>query len=313
VTLPLLTGNDTFVFENHAQTLTNKALVAPSWSAGATGVGVLDIAGSGPGTNNWTCLRLRDGTTNGTNKCGAITTARKTNSNPDFLVFAGGDDGSNTIAYFGGGGWGLSEATQINFFTRTTYPGANADGGTQSFGIDRGTVYVGVAALTTSATSGHFWIPSCPGVPTGNPSAVYTNAAALLVDSTNKEFYFLNGTTWYQAGKYVRPYSATIESPTSSEKVVLGFTTVPLTVSAIRSVLPGGSSTPSVTFSIRYGTDVSGSGTEVVTSGITTTNTTTGTNTTSFNSASIAAGNFIWITTSAKSGTVPQLHVTVQF
>jgi hypothetical protein len=68
-----------------------------------------------------------------------------------------------------------------------------------------------------------------------------------------------------------------------------------------------------VTFSIRYGTDVSGSGTEVVTSGITTTSTTTGTNTTSFNSASIAAGNFIWITTSAKSGTVPQLHVTVQF
>lgn len=100
-----------------------------------------------------------------------------------------------------------------------------------------------------------------------------------------------------------------IESPTNSEKIIMFFTPVAFTVSEIRSVVIG--TTPSVTFSIRYGTDVSAAGTEVVTSGITVTNTTTGTSTTSFNNASIPADQFVWITTSATSGTVTQLHVTV--
>lgn len=107
--------------------------------------------------------------------------------------------------------------------------------------------------------------------------------------------------------------SISIESPTSSEKIVIFYTTEARTISKIMAVLPGGSSTPSVTFSIRYGSDVSAAGTEVVTSGITVTSATTGSSTTSFTNATIPAGNFMWITTSAKSGTVPALHVTVEF
>lgn len=107
-----------------------------------------------------------------------------------------------------------------------------------------------------------------------------------------------------------REKSVTIESPTATEKIILFFTTAALTVSQIRSVIIGGTN---VTFSIRHGTDVSAAGTEVVTSGIQVTNTTTGLSTTSFNNASIAADRFVWITTSAVTGTVTQLAVTVVF
>jgi hypothetical protein len=107
-----------------------------------------------------------------------------------------------------------------------------------------------------------------------------------------------------------RSKSIAIENPTASEKWVLFFTESAITVAKIEAVLLG-SSTPSVTFSIRYGTDISGAGTEVVTSGITVTSVSTGSATTSFNSASVPASNFVWITTSAQSGTVTALQVSV--
>ena len=42
VTLPLLTGNDTFVFEAHTQTLTNKTLTSPVFNTSVSGTAVLD-------------------------------------------------------------------------------------------------------------------------------------------------------------------------------------------------------------------------------------------------------------------------------
>lgn len=107
------------------------------------------------------------------------------------------------------------------------------------------------------------------------------------------------------------PKAVTISAPSGSEKLALFYTTAAITISQIRSVVSGTS--PSVTFSIRYGSDFSAAGTEVVTSGITCTNTTTGLSTTSFNNASITANNFVWLTTSAISGTVTALNVTVVF
>jgi hypothetical protein len=59
VTLPLLTGNDTFVFESHAQTLNNKTLLSPTIAnfsnaqhnhENAAGGGTLDTAAIASGT-----------------------------------------------------------------------------------------------------------------------------------------------------------------------------------------------------------------------------------------------------------------------
>jgi hypothetical protein len=107
------------------------------------------------------------------------------------------------------------------------------------------------------------------------------------------------------------PKALTIINPTSSENAVLFFTTTSVTLSQIRSTVKGTS--PSITFSIRYGTDISATGTEVVTGGITCTNTTTGVSTTSFNNATVPINSFVWLTTSASSGTVTQLAVSLLF
>jgi hypothetical protein len=106
------------------------------------------------------------------------------------------------------------------------------------------------------------------------------------------------------------PRSITIELPTATEKIPMFYAYEAITLRQIESVLIG-SSSPSVTFSVRYGSDLSASGTEVVTSGITVTNTTFGLATTSFNNGTIAANSFVWITTSAVSGTVNYLNVSL--
>lgn len=62
-----------------------------------------------------------------------------------------------------------------------------------------GNVVVGTAALATTATAGFPWIPSCAGAPTGAPTAPYTNAAAMVVDTTNNRLYVRVGSTWRYA------------------------------------------------------------------------------------------------------------------
>jgi len=104
----------------------------------------------------------------------------------------------------------------------------------------------------------------------------------------------------------------TIEFPSASENVGMWKTPVAITVSSLEAVLVG-SATPSVTFNIAFGTDRT-SGTNVFTSGQTATSTTTGhTFNSGFNDATIPAGSFIWITTSAQSGTVTNIELTINY
>lgn len=104
----------------------------------------------------------------------------------------------------------------------------------------------------------------------------------------------------------------TIEFPSSAESIGMWKTPVAITVSSLEAVLVG-SSSPSVTFNIAFGTDRT-SGTNVFSSGRTATSTTTGhTFNSSFNDATIPAGSFIWVTTSAQSGTVTQIEITINY
>lgn len=110
------------------------------------------------------------------------------------------------------------------------------------------------------------------------------------------------------------PKSITITNPTASEKVLMFFTPVSITLTEIRAVIIG---TTSVDFRVNYGTDPSGAGTNTTTNAITcstTTGATTGGgSTTTFSSATVPANNFVWLTTSALSGTPTQLHVSLIF
>ena len=83
-----------------------------------------------------------------------------------------------------------------------------------------------------------------------------------------------------------------------------------MTVTKMAAVLIG-STGPSVTWTVRKSPSRAATGVEVVTGGTTTTSTTTGSVVTSFNSATIAVSDYVWLETTAKAGTVSQLNVTV--
>lgn len=103
----------------------------------------------------------------------------------------------------------------------------------------------------------------------------------------------------------------TIESPTASEDITLFFTDDAITITQLNAVSVG--TTPSVTYTIRHGSDRSAAGNEVVTSGSTTTSTTTGDEVTSFNDATIPAGSWVWLETTATSGTVTNTNITIEY
>ena len=107
--------------------------------------------------------------------------------------------------------------------------------------------------------------------------------------------------------------TATIENPGAAEdKWVMLNTTAAATITQVCGVLPGGSSTPSVTFATQYGTDVSAAGTAVTTSPTATTSTTTCA-TQTLNSTAIPSNGFLWFKTTAQSGTVPKLTIVVEY
>ena len=103
--------------------------------------------------------------------------------------------------------------------------------------------------------------------------------------------------------------SVTIMSPTNDEDISLFFTADEVTVSEMRAVLVGTS--PSVTWTIRYDTDRSGVGTEIVTGGTTTVSITEGTDVTAFDNAVIPADSHVWLETTGMSGTVESCAVTM--
>lgn len=105
------------------------------------------------------------------------------------------------------------------------------------------------------------------------------------------------------------PKSISILAPTNAENITLFYTTSELEISQISSAIRGGTS---VTFTIRYGTNRSDTGTQVITGG-TVANSTTGLYTTSFTNAIIPSNSWVWLLTTAVSGTVNELAVTIEF
>lgn len=146
-------------------------------------------------------------------------------------------------------------------------------------------------------------------VPNGAGGTTVDATGELTIDSTSGTMNFYDGTA-ERALSPVYEKAVTIESPTATEDVSLFNTNVAGTIFRMVAVLVG-SATPSVTWTIRKGSDRSAAGTEVVTGGTVTTSTTTGSVVTSFNSATLAANDFIWLETTAQSGTVNSLNVTI--
>ena len=140
-----------------------------------------------------------------------------------------------------------------------------------------------------------------------------TNKVALYA-KTDKRAYMKDdtGSETLLGGKDSEYKSITIENPSSSEDISYFFTNVAITVTEIRAVLVG-SSVPSVTWTIRHGTDRAAGGSEVVTGGTVTADTTTGSDVTSFDDETIVADSHVWVETTAQSGTVDSISISLFF
>jgi len=111
-------------------------------------------------------------------------------------------------------------------------------------------------------------------------------------------------------GKDPESKSIIIENPSASEDLSFFFTDVAITLSKLRAILTG-SSTPSLTWTIRHGTSRSATGSEVVTGGTVTTDTGTGSDITSMDDPTIVADSHVWIETTAQSGNVDSIIINV--
>lgn len=151
---------------------------------------------------------------------------------------------------------------------------------------------------------------SIPSGATGPTEINSTGEIGIETNPLNGAFNFYNGGAEASLSPVITK-TWVVTSPTSSEN--FGAVNFPFAVSvdSIVCVLRG-SSTPSVTINFAHGLDRS-SGTNLLTSGQAITSTTTGQRfgASSFSDATLAKGEFIWLTSSAQSGTVNELSVTM--
>lgn len=141
------------------------------------------------------------------------------------------------------------------------------------------------------------------------------NSVSIYATTSNTIAYKDNGGTVRELidkTQITETKAITVESPTASEDIAMFYTNIAITVAEVRSVVRG--TTPSVSFTIRHGTDRSGTGNTVTSTPMTCTNTTSGLSTTVFTGGdpTIPAGSWVWLETTATSGTVEEFSVTIR-
>jgi len=120
------------------------------------------------------------------------------------------------------------------------------------------------------------------------------------------------GSTGAAGTSAINEFSITVEDPAADENICMGFTFVAITVTEVQAVVVG-SDTPSVTIDPSHSTDRSAAGNDILNAATAITNTTAGQNLTSFDDATIPADSWIWLLTTAQSGTVTELTVTIKY
>ena len=201
----------------------------------------------------------------------------------------------------------------VTWASNTLIYTAGVNGSNQFVIADGSSVTSNIKLTITSAGNGTFAGAvagsNLSGTNTGDQTSIVgiTGTKAQFDTAvTDGDFLYVGDTPLYNTK------SLTVESPTSTEDTSMFFTDEAITVTKMAAVLRG-SSTPSVTWTIRHSTDRSATGNEVVTSGTITTSTTTGSVVTSFNDATIPANSYVWLETTAQSGTVDEINLTIKY
>ena len=130
-------------------------------------------------------------------------------------------------------------------------------------------------------------------------------------DKTTKLPYFKNAIgniiNIYNGGHFNKTF--TLESPTATEDITIFRTDVAITVQEVIAVSVGTS--PSTTYQLKHSTDRNAAGNALTTSAATT-STTTG-NVATLSDATIPADSWIWLETTAASGTSVRLTIDIRY
>ncbi|MEN9387351.1 MAG: hypothetical protein RLZZ255_327 [Cyanobacteriota bacterium] len=108
------------------------------------------------------------------------------------------------------------------------------------------------------------------------------------------------------------PLVAWLASPQANDRRILLRAPQALTISRVDAVLTGGTS-PSVSFSLRHGADVSAAGTAVTSTPMTVSSTTTGATNTNLLNPQLVGDHWFWLEITAVSGSPVDLSVVVAF
>ncbi len=126
------------------------------------------------------------------------------------------------------------------------------------------------------------------------------------------KFVDLKGTGGQTGGVHhaVLSKNITILEPTTSEDISYFYSMKGIKIEEVRAIVRG--TTPSLTWTIRFASDRSAAGTELVASGSTTTNTSTG-DVIALEQDHLPQGVFLWVETTASSGTVDEVELYLSY
>ena len=166
-------------------------------------------------------------------------------------------------------------------------------------------------SVVTSPTFGKLFTKVIPVLDTANK---WVNSISRVAGKDSIIFY-IGGTRFAikdsTGGKPSLNKGVFVASPTSIDTIDVWQTPVAITITSLKAILRG--SSPSVTYNIGFGTNIQ-SPTAVFTADITCTSITTGcSNSSGFNDATIPAGSFIWVYTTAASGTIRSIAFTINY
>lgn len=181
-----------------------------------------------------------------------------------------------------------------------------------SLAVDPSSTYTTIQLQTTGNTK---WAIDVN--PTGTPDLRFY-AGSAHGGSTRFTYgdFYVGGNAYFAAQLSAATFAnvahtkgLTLANTKATERVPMFYTTRAIVFDSTAALVAGTS--PTVTWQLKYGPDASGTGT-IINSAVTT-STTTGHTSSTMISGSVAANNWVWLTTTATGGTVTMMHLTARY
>lgn len=188
VTMPLLVGNDTFVFNDHTQTLTNKTLTSPVITTGKFGTSLNDTNGNE--------LIVVTATASAVNE---ITLVNAATGNSPSLSSSGGDTNINLALSGKGTGSVLVSKGAVSSSTITANGAADTSVG-YIICNKASALAVSLANGTTVGETKYFTNKGA-GIATITPAS-FAQGTTIALDQYDAATVIWDGTNWYVAGQY---------------------------------------------------------------------------------------------------------------